>query len=266
MKLVNFRNKKIFYRVEGNGEPVMLLHGFAENGNLWNYQVEKLKNNFQLIVPNLPGNVLSEMIKGKVSMSDYADAIKAIVDVEIKNGAKTFALIGHSMGGYITLAFAEKYSELLNGIGLFHSTSYADDDQKKDMRNKGIDFIKKNGTKVFLKNTFPNLFSEKTKKENPGLIDKLIDLSKNFTPDALIQYYEAMRDRADRSSVLKSFAKPVLFIHGFDDNAVPLKSALEQSHLAAVSHFKILKKSGHMGMWEEEQNSTSCIENFLTQL
>ena len=92
MKLVNFRNKKIFYRVEGNGEPVMLLHGFAENGNLWNYQVEKLKNNFQLIVPDLPGSGLSEMIEGEISISDYVEVIKSIVDIEIKKEAKTFAL------------------------------------------------------------------------------------------------------------------------------------------------------------------------------
>ncbi len=84
------------------------------------------------------------------------------------------------MGGYITLAFAEKYPELLNGIGLFHSSSYADDEQKKEMRNKGIDFIKNNGPELFLKNTMPNLFSKKTKEEVPELVDKLISFSKDF--------------------------------------------------------------------------------------
>ena len=266
MKQISFKNKKIFYRVEGKGKPVMLLHGFAEDSSLWNYQIEKLKQNFQVIIPDLPGSGASEMIEGKLSISDYAEAIKSIVDVEIKKDAVAFTMMGHSMGGYISLAFAEKYPELLNGIGLFHSTSFADDDQKKDMRNKGIDFIKNNGAKAFLKNTVPNLFSARTEKENPDLIDKLIDLSKNFTPDALIQYYKAMRDRPDRSSILKYFAKPVLFIQGFYDNAVPLQSGLEQSHIPAVSYFKILKSSGHMGMWEEEQDSTSFMENFLIHL
>ncbi len=266
MKQVSFKNKKIFYRVEGTGKPVMLLHGFAEDGSVWNYQVEKLKKNFQLIIPDLPGSGLSETIEGKISIADYADAIKAIVGVEIKNEKIPFTLIGHSMGGYITLAFAEKYPALLNGIGLFHSTAYADDDQKKEMRNKGIDFIKKNGARPFLKNTIPNLFSEITKKENPALIEKLIKLSKKFTPDSLIQYYEAMRDRPDRSPILKTFTKPVLFMQGIYDNAVPLKAGLEQSHIAPVTYFKILKHSGHMGMWEEEQNSTDFLENFLKHL
>ena len=89
-------------------------------------------------------------------------------------------LIGHSMGGYITLAFAEKYPELLNAFGLFHSTAYADDDAKKETRRKGIEFIKNKGVSAFLKNTTPNLFSEKTKKENPQLVEKLIDHIERF--------------------------------------------------------------------------------------
>lgn len=266
MKQVSFKYKKVFYRVEGKGKPVMLLHGFAEDSSLWNYQIEKLKQNFQVIIPDLPGSGASEMIDGKLSISDYADAIKSIVDVEIRKDAIAFTMIGHSMGGYISLAFAEKYPALLNGIGLFHSTSFPDDDQKKETRNKGIDFIKKNGAEIFLKNTTPNLFSEKIKRENPCLLERLSGLSKSFTPDALIQYYEAMRDRPDRSSILKDFTKPVLFIQGFFDNAVLLQSGLEQSHMAPVTYFKILKDSGHMGMWEEEQISTTFMEDFLMQL
>lgn len=265
MKQVSFKNKKICYHTEGKGKSVMLLHGFAEDGNLWNCQVEELKKNFRLIIPDLPGSGSSEMIEGKISVSDYADAIKAIADVEIKKEPNAFTLIGHSMGGYISLAFAEKYPELLNGLGLFHSTSYADDDQKKEMRNKGIDFIKKNGAKPFLKNAAQNLFSEKTKKENPDLVENLISLSKKMKPATLIQYYEAMRDRPDRSSVLKHFAKPVLLIQGFHDTAVSLKSGLEQAHIAPVTFFHILRNSAHKGMWEEAQNSTSFIENFLVQ-
>ncbi len=198
MKQVSFQNKKIFYRVEGKGKPILLLHGFGEDGSVWNYQAEKLSEKFLVIIPDIPGSGASEMLEGKISLSGYADAINAIVNVEIKKKKHAFTIIGHSMGGYIALAFAEKYPESLNAIGLFHSSSYADDAQKKDMRNKGIDFIKKNGAKPFLKNTAPNLFSEETKKKKPHLIEKLIDLSKNFTPDPLIQYYEALIDRPDR--------------------------------------------------------------------
>ena len=267
MKQVSFRNKKISYQTEGIGNPVMLLHGFAEDGRIWNYQVENLKKSYRLIIPDLPGSGKSEMLNGEVTLSDYAEAIKVIVDEEIVLENETqFTMIGHSMGGYIMLAFTEKYPELLNGMGLFHSSSFADDEQKTETRRKGIDFIKKNGPELFLKNTTSNLFSEKTKLEAPELIEKLIALSKNFSGEALIQYYEAMIKRPDRSAVVKSFKKPVLMISGIYDNAVPIQSSLSQAYLAAVTYFHILKRSGHMGMWEEEAASAKCLENFLNAL
>lgn len=264
MKRVNFRNKKISYEVEGTGNPVMLLHGFAEDGRIWNYQVENLKKNYRLIIPDLPGSGKSEMLEGEVSLTDYAEAIKVIADEEIYLENETqLIMIGHSMGGYITLAFAERYPELLTGVGLFHSSVFADDEQKKETRRKGIDFIKKNGPELFLKNTTPNLFSEQTKAEVPELIEKLIALSKNFSGESLIQYYEAMINRPDRSVIVKSFKKPVLVIAGMYDNAVSIQSSLSQSYLSDVTYFNILKLSGHMGMWEEEAPSTLHLENFL---
>ena len=211
------------------------------------------------------------MLEGEISIEDYAGVVKAIVDIEITGkqkddgGKNLFTLIGHSMGGYITLAFAEKYPELLNAFGLFHSTAYADDDAKKETRRKGIEFIKNNGASAFLKTTTPNLFSEKTKKENPELVEKLIDQSKDFSSESLIQYYEAMIQRPDRTSVLKSFQQPILFIIGKHDTAVPLQSSLEQCYLPSISHIHILQNSGHMGMWEEKDKATEILLNFLTR-
>ncbi len=267
MKSISFRNKKIFYKVEGAGNPVLLLHGFAEDGRVWNHQAETLKNNYRLIIPDLPGSSASEMLEGEVTLEDYSEVIKAIVDeeIDVDNGGQ-FTMIGHSMGGYITLAFAEKYPELLNGLGLFHSSSFADDEQKKETRRKGIDFIQKNGAVLFLKNTIPNLFSEKSKAEAPELVEKLIALSKDFKAEALIQYYEAMIKRPDKSAILRSFNKPILIIAGMYDNAVPVQSSLSQSYIAAVTYFHILRLSGHMGMWEEEVASNSLLNEFLSKL
>ena len=270
MKQIIFQNKKIFYRAEGNGKPVMLLHGFAEDSNIWNYQLEKLKESFYVIVPDLPGSGKSGMPEEKMFIEDYADAIKAIVDEEIagmqknKYAKNIITLIGHSMGGYIALAFAEKYSEVLNALGLFHSTAYPDDETKKETRRKGIEFIKNKGVSLFIKTTVPNLFSEKTKRENPEIAEKLIDRCKNFSSEALIRYYEAMAQRPDRTSVLRSFQKPILFIIGKHDPAIPLQSSLEQCHIPSVSDIHILKNSGHMGMLEEKEESTALLLNFLT--
>ncbi|HSQ45235.1 MAG TPA: alpha/beta hydrolase, partial [Ginsengibacter sp.] len=213
MKHIIFRNKKIFYRTAGKGKAVMLLHGFAEEGNVWKYQVKKLKQKFFVIVPDLPGSGASEMLDGEIHIEDCAEVVKMIADAELLNANENqCTLIGHSMGGYITLAFAEKYPGLLKAFGLFHSTAYADDDAKKEIRKKAIEFITNNGVASFLKTTTPNLFSEKTKKNSPELIENMIDSSKYFSAEVLIQYYKAMMKRPDRTHVLQTFKKPVIFI------------------------------------------------------
>ena len=266
MPYILFRKKKIFYRVEGKGKPVLLLHGFGEDGNIWNHQIKSLSKKYLVIIPDLPGSGKSEMLKGNCTMEDYAEVVKAIADESIFKSKKQnqFSLIGHSMGGYITLAFAEKYPELLNSFGLFHSSAFADDEQKKATRRKGIEFIQKNGTELFLKTVTINLFSEQTQKEKPELITQLLNISKDISPEALIQYYKAMILRPGRTLVLESFSKPILFICGKYDTVVPLEDSLKQSQIPGVTYLRILKHSGHLGMWEEPKLSSSYLEEFLS--
>jgi pimeloyl-ACP methyl ester carboxylesterase len=148
-------------------------------------------------------------------------------------------------------------------LGLFHSSAFADTEEKKLTRKKAIDFIKKNGTESFLKSSIPNLFAEETKKQNPELIEQLFELAKNISAEALIQYYEAMILQPDRTSVLRTFQKPVLFIIGKYDNSVPLQYSLEQCYLPPVSVVHILQNSAHMGMWEEPELSNFFLQDFL---
>lgn len=265
MPQILFQNKKIFHRVIGKGKPVVLLHGFAEDGNIWNKQIKALKEKYLLIIPDLPGSGESEMLDGKCTLEDYAEVIKAIADEVIFKEKKEnqFCLIGHSMGGYIALAFVEKFGELLNSFGLFHSSAFADTEEKISVRKKGIAFIKKNGTEAFLKTSIPNLFSEETQKEKPEVIAQLFDIAKNISPEALIQYYEAMILRPDRTGGLRTFGKPVLFIIGKYDASVPLQTSLQQCYLPAVSSVNILQHSAHMGMWEEEELANNYLKEFL---
>lgn len=264
-KNILYQQSKIFYRVIGNGRRVLLLHGFGEDGNVWNEQVSFLQDRFQLIIPDIPGSGKSEFVEG-ANIETYAEIVKAIIDAEINSAAipGNISLIGHSMGGYITLAFAEKYSEYLQSFGLFHSSAFADNDEKKQTRLKAIDFIKANGAYAFLKTSTPALFTKEFTSAQPARIDELIEAGKNFTSEALIQYYKAMIDRPDRTSVLRTFNKPILFIIGEHDTAIPLQTSLQQCHLPARSHVHILEHSAHMGMWEESQKANKIILEFLT--
>ncbi|HET9278773.1 MAG TPA: alpha/beta hydrolase, partial [Flavitalea sp.] len=151
----------------------------------------------------------------------------------------------------------------VNAFGLFHSSAFADSEEKKETRKKGIEFIKQHGPFAFLKTATPNLFSPHSKEQMPNAIDEFIESLKGFSGDALISYYQAMMKRPDRIAVLKNTKSAVLFIAGEHDNAIPLTDVLKQCHLPEKSYFHLLKKSGHMGMMEETEKANRILEEFL---
>lgn len=259
-KSIQFQNDRIVYRVIGNGKPVMLLHGFGEDSTVWQSQIEALKNQYQLIVPDIPGSGKSALVPN-ANIEIYADVIKAICDVEKIPGLHS--LVGHSMGGYVTLAVAEKYPTFLNSFGLFHSSAFADTEEKKQTRRKAIEFIKEKGAHTFLKTSTPGLFTQSYKDNHPDKVEALIEAGKAFSNEALIQYYEAMIARPDRTAVLKTFTTPILFIIGEHDQAIPFESSLQQCHLPVQSHVHILRQSAHMGMWEEPEKANTILADFL---
>lgn len=263
-KFIDIDGRALFYRVIGSGEPVVLLHGFAEDGTVWQHQVEALEATYRLIVPDLPGSGRSGM-GDDMSMEGLAAAIKQIVTDEVA-GDESFVMIGHSMGGYVTLAFAALYPDQLKGIGLFHSTAYADTEEKKATRQKGIEFILQHGAALFIEQTTPNLFSPSFKQERPAVVQEFIERYSNFPPESLVQYYESMMARPDRTAVLEKSTYPVLFIAGEYDTAVPPDHAMQQSHLPLVSYIHLLKQSAHMGMLEERELSNKFLLDFLANV
>ena len=119
----------------------MLVHGFGEDSRVWENQEAVLQQHFKLIIPDLPGSGKSALTED-VSMEGMARVLKEILD-DLAIGS--CIMIGHSMGGYITLAFAEKYPASLIAFGLFHSSAYADNEEKKTARRRGIEFIREQG-------------------------------------------------------------------------------------------------------------------------
>jgi pimeloyl-ACP methyl ester carboxylesterase len=269
-KEIFLKGKKLFYRSAGSGQIIVLLHGFGEDSTIWKNQFDVFTG-YHLLIPDLPGSGQSEMIDD-MSMEGLAEAVKEIIVHEtaslfFKEGEPgSVIMIGHSMGGYIMLAFAEKYHQMLKGFGLFHSTAYPDNDEKKQTRQKGIEFIQKHGAYNFLKTSIPNLYSAVTKEKNPAVIVQQIEASHNFSGAALVSYYMSMIARPDRTHILKQTHLPVLFVLGKMDNAVPLQDGLQLAHLPNLSYIHILEKSGHMGMIEESHTSNRLLADFSNSL
>lgn len=259
--------KHISYQVYGEGKPVLLLHGFAEDHRIWQNQINSLANQYQLIVPDLPGSGLSTL-SADMSMEGMADTVHEILlhEVSPSSDVNDTVIIGHSMGGYIALAFAEKYPELTAAFGLFHSTAYTDSAEKKIARQRSIQFIRNHGSYEFLQQSIPNLFCESSRMHNINLVHQLVDQYKGFDEEALVIYYEKMMIRADKTALLNNTSKPVLFVIGQQDSAVPFEQSLQQCHLPQLSYIHILKHTGHMGMWEEPEKSNAVIISFLSDI
>ncbi len=262
LKNFQYRGERLEYETRGTGLPVMLIHGFTEDRRIWNPILSGMEDKYRWILPDLPGSGNSGFNDSLTQLKDFAGALPAIMDIE---EISDVVLIGHSMGGYISLAFAENHPEKIRALGLFHSTSYPDSPEKKESREKNIRFIRKNGAVLFVGQSLPGLFSEAFKEEHPEEIDKLIQRYANFNPDSLVSYLEAMKQRPATTQVLKSINKPVLFIMGEEDKAVPLKDALEQCHLPPISYIHILTHTAHMGMIENTSLCNSFIDRFLEQ-
>ncbi len=270
-----YKDARISYRTEGKGKPVVLLHGFGEDSQIFDQQIEFLKESCLLIIPDLPGTGKSALLVSDyplpatgilkpttVSIEDYADCIKALLEEEKINKC---ILLGHSMGGYITLAFAEKYPGSLSRFGLIHSSAFADNEEKKRNRQRGIDLMEQYGAYAFLKNTIPNLFSLQFKEAFPDKLESLIEASKQFSTEACRQYYTAMMNRPDRTDVLKGNPLPVLFVIGTEDVAAPLNDLNLQIHLPLCSYIHIIENVGHMSMWEAPELLNSYLLEFIVE-
>ncbi|MFY7839118.1 MAG: alpha/beta fold hydrolase [Lacibacter sp.] len=253
----------VSYTCVGKGNAVVLIHGFGEDHRIWQKQLPALQQNHKVLLPDLPGTGKSTLNNATLSIDSMAEAIKLMLDEE---EIKTCIMLGHSMGGYVTLAFAEKYPERLQAFGLIHSTAYADSEEKKEARKKSIGFIQEYGAFEFMKATIPNLFAATFNRTHSEEVQQLTEQGKQFTAEALTAYYNAMINRPDRTAVLKTATVPVLMFIGEEDKAVNPADALEQASLPAVCMVKLIPGIAHMGMLEATTTLNETILAFITTI
>ena len=260
-----FDNRQMGCQKTGKGPVVILLHGFAEDHHIFNGTIAALKKNYTVYTPDLPGTGMSSIhtYPSNFSIEYLADSIAALIEYE---KIETCILLGHSMGGYTTMAFAKKYPKYLKGFGLLHSTALADTPIKIENRLRGISFIEKMGAARFLATTIPNLFDTYTKENQCQIIDAFIQKSADHSAASLIAYYHAMIERPDLTSVLENTHLPVLFILGTEDIAVVLDDTLPQTKMPNTTYLYVLENCGHMGMLEQPNLFNNAILDYLDKV
>jgi pimeloyl-ACP methyl ester carboxylesterase len=259
IQYTNFKQAKIAFTVSGKGRAVVLLHGFLGSTDIWEPIKTSLAKQFKIICIDLPGHGQSDSFGYVHSMELMAQAVKAVMD---SLRLKKYVLIGHSMGGYAGLAFAELFPDFVRGLCLFHSTSYADSEQKKRDRDKAIRVVK-NNTDIYVRATINNLFATKNLKHLKKEILFIQKIARKTPKRGIIAALEGMKTRPSRDVVLHFANYPILFIVGKYDNLLPMQSLLDQAEIAKYKNVLLLEKAGHMGFLEEPEICVKYLKRFI---
>jgi pimeloyl-ACP methyl ester carboxylesterase len=256
-------NKIIHFESNGKGLPIMLVHGYLESGKIWGDFAEILEKQFHVIKIDLPGFGQSEVLAGIHTMELYADAILSVVN---HLNLEQFLLVGHSLGGYASLAFLEKYPQKLRGFCLFHSHPYPDSEQTIENRRREISLVKGGKQELIFNLNIPNGFAEKNLKKCTCEIDVAKLIAARTDPNGIIAALNGMMERPSREVFLEKTDLPVLLILGKYDNYIPYQKIGLQIKLPAQGKVETLNNSGHMGFIEEKSLSVSIITEFANNL
>jgi pimeloyl-ACP methyl ester carboxylesterase len=249
---------KLGFTETGEGRPVILLHGFPMNRAVWNSFSPGLSKNFRVIAIDLPGfGESSPIIKNAFSIDDAADAVLEFLH---QKNLSQCVLAGHSLGGYVALSMIEKQPDDFSGLILFHSTALADSQEKKQSRTKVPEFIDRNSVETFTTNFITPLFAD---PDHPA-IGIVREIARPSTAETVKAYTLAMRDRPDRTHVLRRFKKPILFLAGEKDGGIPVSSIRDQAAMNTNSEVSVLPGVAHMGMFENPEACLRKISAFAT--
>lgn len=247
----------IFYQDEGKGSAVVLLHGFLENSSMWNAVKEELVKTHRVISIDLLGHGKTECLGYVHPMDMMAEAVHFVLkSIRIRRAI----MIGHSMGGYVSLAFAEKFPSYLKGLCLMNSTALADSKERQELRARANKMVQTNFENM-VRMSVSNLF----KPESLKLFSKEVDLIKKEALSTPVQGYiaaqEGMRIRPDRTSVVKNASFPVFYVIAEEDPVLDLETTVQEAQENHANH--IVLEGGHMSHVENKDKLIASLKSFV---
>ncbi|MFD2908406.1 alpha/beta fold hydrolase [Flavobacterium ardleyense] len=255
-----FKNNKISYSDQGKGTAVVLLHGFLENKSMWNAFIPELTKRNRVITIDLLGHGETECLGYVHTMEDQADMVHSVLQ-ELK--IRKVVLIGHSMGGYIALAFAELYPENVKGIVLLNSTSKADSEERKINRDRAIVAVKQNYSN-FIRLAIANLFSEDNRERLADVIEQVKKEALKTPLQGIVASLEGMKIRNDREVILHFATYPIQLVLGKKDSVLIYEDNLDQIEGTNVKLTSF--EAGHMSHIENELELMQVLLKFLRRI
>ena len=259
-KELKYNGGKIAYNIEGEGYPIVLLHGYLESLNAWEEFGKELAVDNQIISIDLPGHGSTSLFGSSHSMNFMADCVHAVLENE---KIERCIMVGHSMGGYVTMEFLHKYPERLSGLSLFHSTPFADSEEKRKVRDRLIEAIEAGKFVSLAKEHVEKTFAKENLSKFVTEIGYLKIIAINTPPEGAIAALKGMKNRDDLSNLLEQTDKPVLWILGSKDNFID-PQIYKKLKLTDNVTVKILNNSGHQGYIEEKHESIRIFKDFIS--
>lgn len=243
----------------GLDTALVLLHGYCGSSAYWEKIVDELAASFRIIAPDARGHGSSSSPDDETySMELYADDLAGLLD---SAGVRQAVLLGHSLGGYIALAFAERYKDKLAAFGLIHSTSLPDGETAKANRDKAIDTLESKGVREFVDGLIPKLFAQDRLDDMQPELARCKAVGYATSQHGAIATARGMKVRPDRGFVIKETRLPVLLVAGAQDGLIPASSTFAAT--GAETRKVELEQAGHMSMQECSAQLAEEIASFV---
>lgn len=255
-----FKNIDVSFTDAGKGKAVVFLHGFLEDKSIWNDFANQLAEKYRIITIDLLGHGKTECLSYVHTMEEMAEAVYAVLK-HLK--VRKYYLVGHSLGGYVSLALAEVFPDNIKGLCMFHSSARADSEAKQKDRDRAIRVVKQNKN-LFINEAIPNLFYTKQNSYEDE-IQSIKHIANKTTLQGIVAALEGMKIRMDREIILNFAPYPVLYIIGKEDAILPFENLIEQADLPKHGAFLLLEEVGHMGFMESKVKSLHALSLFLSK-
>ena len=255
-----YKGINIFYTDNGEGNPIVLLHGFLENASMWDAFIPELTKKNRVICIDLLGHGKTECLGYIHTMELMAEAVEAVLNhLNITDST----IIGHSMGGYVALAFAEKNPNALKGLCLMNSTALPDTEEKKQNRDRAIVAVKQN-YKTFVRIAVNNLFRPKNRTVFSNKIKNVVNEALQTPLQGIIAALEGMKIRKSRAHMLQLSHFKKMMIISKKDPALDYDTLINQTKSNNVHVVEF--PDGHMSHIENESEFLKQIVHFIENI
>jgi pimeloyl-ACP methyl ester carboxylesterase len=251
---------KVTFRDEGQGTPVVFLHGYLESSEIWHSFTRGLSGYGRIISIDLPGHGESGVAAEVHTMEFMADVVQRVLD---HLAVEQCILVGHSMGGYVALAFLEAYADRLKALSLFHSHPLADTPETRANREREIELVREGKKELICNVNIPKAFATDNLEKYRDEVGFAREIAHGTPGPGIIAVLKGMMKRHDYRETLSNCPVPFLWILGKKDNYIDYEAVLEKVTLPEKGTLTLLDHSGHMGFIEEKEKSSDIMMDFI---